>query len=287
MGGISNRNLKMFKKLCGEDALKNAIVVTTRWDDIPEKDREAMGKREDELMKTQGKFFEPLIAAGSQYLRHDNTYGSARRIMNQLVDNDPIALQIQVEMREGKKVEETAAGTELTAEMNKLVENHENEKKDMRKEIEKAIAEKNEESRKVLEAERTRKRKDMEKWETEKKRLAGDLDSVKQAAKVAQKEAERQRNLQCEEFLRKVREAEEKAERERKELKEAMDRISREKDDTNRRLMSLENTKNTVERNNRDLQARFQAQMDQTRRERETADRKFQQLYRSMRIGVR
>ena len=287
MGGISNRNLKMFKKLCGEDALKNAIVVTTRWDDIPEKDREAMGKREDELMKTQGKFFEPLIAAGGQYLRHDNTYGSARRIMNQLLDNDPVALQIQVEMREGKKVEETAAGTELTAEMNKLVENHENEKKDMRKEIEKAIAVKNEESRKVLEAERTRKRKDMEKWETEKKRLAGDLNSVKQAAKVAQKEAERQRNLQCEEFLRKVREAEEKAERERKELKEAMDRISREKDDTNRRLMSLENTKNTVERNNRDLQARFQAQMDQTRRERETADRKFQQLYRSMRIGVR
>ena len=287
MGGITNRNLKMFKKLGGEDALKNVIVVTTRWDDVPEKDREAMEKREDELMKTQGKFFEPLIAAGSQYLRHDNTYGSARRIMNQLVDNDPIALQIQVEMREGKKVEETAAGTELTAEMNKLVENHENEKKDMRKEIEKAIAEKNEESRKVLEAERTRKRKDMEKWETEKKRLAGDLNSVKQAAKVAQKEAERQRNLQCEEFLRKVREAEEKAERERKELKEAMDRISREKDDTNRRLMSLENTKNTVERNNRDLQARFQAQMDQTRRERETADRKFQQLYRSMRIGVR
>ena len=287
MGGITNRNLKMFKKLGGEDALKNVIVVTTRWDDVPEKDREAMEKREDELMKTQGKFFEPLIAAGGQYLRHDNTYGSARRIMNQLLDNDPIALQIQVEMREGKKVEETAAGTELTAEMNKLVENHENEKKDMRKEIEKAIAEKNEESRKVLEAERTRKRKDMEKWETEKKRLAGDLDSVKQAAKVAQKEAERQRNLQCEEFLRKVREAEEKAERERKELKEAMDRISREKDDTNRRLMSLENTKNTVERNNRDLQARFQAQMDQTRRERETADRKFQQLYRSMRIGVR
>lgn len=277
--------MKTFKELCGE--LKNVVVVTTWWDDVPDQEKEVMGKREEELMKTKGKFFEPLIAAGGQYLRHDNTYGSARRIMNQLVDNDPIALQIQVEMREGKKVEETAAGTELTAEMNKLVENHENEKKDMRKEIEKAIAEKNEESRKVLEAERTRKRKDMEKWETEKKRLAGDLNSVKQAAKVAQKEAERQRNLQCEEFLRKVREAEEKAERERKELKEAMDRISREKDDTNRRLMSLENTKNTVERNNRDLQARFQAQMDQTRRERETADRKFQQLYRSMRIGVR
>ena len=286
MGGITNRNLKMFKKLGGEDALKNVIVVTTRWDDVPEKDREAMEKREDELMKTQGKFFEPLIAAGSQYLRHDNTYRSARRIMNQLVDNDPIALQIQVEMREGKKVEETAAGTELTAEMNKLIEKHTTEMKGLRKEMEEAIAEKDEELRKELEEERARLRQEMEKWEKEKKRLAGDLDSVKQAAEVAQKEAERQRKLQREEFLRKVRETEEKAERERNELRKEMDGISKKREDADRRLRELENQKSSADQNNKALQSQIQAEINRAKRDREAADRKHEQLLQSVRAQV-
>ena len=77
MGGVSLRNLRMFRKLCGEDALKNVVVVTTRWDGVPEKDRERVERRENELMNTPGKFFQPLIAAGGQFLRHDDTEGSA------------------------------------------------------------------------------------------------------------------------------------------------------------------------------------------------------------------
>ena len=95
MGGISNRNLNVFKMLCGEDALKNILIVTTWWDDVPVKDRAAMGRREEELMKTKGEFFEPFIAAGGRFLRHDNTFRSACRIMDQLLDNDPITLQNQ------------------------------------------------------------------------------------------------------------------------------------------------------------------------------------------------
>ena len=88
MKGNSRRNLKTFKELCGE--LKNVVVVTTWWDDVPDQEKEAMGKREEELMKTKGKFFEPLIAAGARYLRHDNTVESARRIVDQLLNNNPI-----------------------------------------------------------------------------------------------------------------------------------------------------------------------------------------------------
>jgi chromosome segregation ATPase len=286
MGGISNRNLKMFRKLCGEDALKNVIVVTTRWDDVPPKDREAMAKREEELMKTKGKFFEPLITAGGQFLRHDNTIGSARRVMEKLLDKDPIALQIQVEMKNGKKVEETAAGAELTAEMNKLIEKHTTEMNDLRKEMTDAIAEKDEQLRKELETERARLKGEMEKWESEKKRLAGDLDSVKQAADVAKKDAERKMGEQREEFNRKVRESEAKAEKERKELKAAMDQMATEKEDANRRLKGLEDTKNTADQNNKRLQAQIQAQIDQAKREREEADRKQQQLLLSVRARV-
>ncbi|KAF8153675.1 P-loop containing nucleoside triphosphate hydrolase protein [Mycena galopus ATCC 62051] len=92
MGGISVRNLRMFRKLCGDDALKNVVIVTTRWDDVPEKDRGAMEKREKELMETTGKFFEPLIAGGGRFLRHDNTTESARRITETFLEKDPIAL---------------------------------------------------------------------------------------------------------------------------------------------------------------------------------------------------
>ncbi|KAF8136874.1 hypothetical protein K438DRAFT_1508351, partial [Mycena galopus ATCC 62051] len=135
MGGVSNRNLRMFRKLCGDDALKNVVVVTTRWDDVQEKDRGAMGEREKELMETPGQFFEPLIAAGGRFLRHDNTAGSARRIMEVFLEKDPIALQIQLEMRDGKKLEETAAGSELVAEMKKLMDKHTSEMKDLKAEM--------------------------------------------------------------------------------------------------------------------------------------------------------
>jgi hypothetical protein len=251
MGGTLNRNLKMFQKLCGVDALKNVIVVTTRWDDVQEKDREATERREEELMKTEGMFFEPIIAAGGRFLRHDNTIESARKIMDQLVDNEPIPLRIQIEMRDGKKVEETAAGIELRAEMNKLIEKHTNEMKDLLEEMEEAIAEKDEELRKELEAEQTRLRKDMEKWESEKKRLAGDLDSVLQATVVAREEAERQIGQQRNEYLRKVQELEKKQ-------KGPMDL-----DNTGHRLEKLGYSKNTVDRNNPALEA--ERQMGQQR----------------------
>ena len=283
MGGISVRNLKMFGKLCGQDALKNVIVVTTRWDDTQEKDKEAMVRRENELMTTKGKFFEPFITAGGRFLRHDNTMGSARRIMEKVLDNDPITLQIQAEMDKGMKLEETAAGSELAAEMNRLIAKHTGEMEHLRKEMADAIAEKDEELRKELEAERTKLKKEMEKWETEKKRLAGDLDSVRQAAEVAKKETETKMGQQREEFLRKVREAEEKALKEQKQLKDAMDRMEKEKQDASKKLKVLEDAKNNMDQNNRAMLAQVQAQIDQAKRDKEATDRKHQQMLKSMR----
>ena len=105
MGGISLRNLRTFRKLCGEDTLENVVVVTTQWNRVPEKDRERMEKREAELMKAPDKFFEPLIAAGGQFRRYDNTEGSARSVVETLLN--------QIEMRNRKALEETTTGSEL------------------------------------------------------------------------------------------------------------------------------------------------------------------------------
>ncbi|KAF8130060.1 P-loop containing nucleoside triphosphate hydrolase protein, partial [Mycena galopus ATCC 62051] len=169
MGGISVRNLRMFRKLCGDDALKNVIIVTTRWDDVQEEDRGAMEKREKGL----------LIAGGDRFLRHDNTTDSARRIMEAFLEKDPIALQIQIEMRDGKTLEETAAGSELAAEMKKLMDKHRSEMKDLKAEMVEAIAAKDEAWKKGLETERTKMQQEMAKWEEQKKALADGLAAEK------------------------------------------------------------------------------------------------------------
>jgi hypothetical protein len=136
LSGISVRNLRMFRKLCGSESLKNVVIVTTRWDLIDEAEG---GRREEELMSDPN-FFQPLIDAGAQTLRHDNTLRSAQSIMAHLLDNDPIALQIQVEISEGKRLEDTAAGSEIRAEVNALKAKHLEEMRNVRAELEKLKA---------------------------------------------------------------------------------------------------------------------------------------------------
>jgi hypothetical protein len=86
-------------------------------------------------METPGKFFQPLIALGARFLRHDNTDASARRIMEALLENQPFPLKVQEEMREGKTLEETAAGAELAAEMKALIDKHRAEMKELKEEM--------------------------------------------------------------------------------------------------------------------------------------------------------
>ena len=286
MGGVSLRNLRMFRKLCGEGALKNVVVVTTRWDDVPEKDRETMEERENEMMKTPGKFFQPLIAEGGQFLRHDNTKGSARRILERLLKNHPIALQIQIDMRDGKRLEDTAAGSELAGELKKLMEKHSKEMKSLKEEMALAIAEKDEALKKELEAERSKMQKQMAKWEQQKKVLADDITAARQEAKKNQEEADRKLLQQSAEFHRRVKETEEKAEKERLKLKAEMDNISNECAMANKKLQDLEKAREVAADRSREEQANIQSPVQIAQKEREEADRKHQDLLRSMRRQV-
>ena len=276
----------MFRKLCGDEALKNVVVVTSRWDDVQEKDREAMGKREKELMETPGKFFEPLIAAGGRFLRHDNTARSARRIMEAFLKNEPIPLQIQVEMRNGKTLEETAAGSELAAEMKKLMDKHSSEMKNLKEEMAEAIAAKDEALKKELEAERTKMQQEMKKWEEQKKALADGLTAAREEAKKRQEEADRKMREQSVEFDRKVKETEERAKEERKKLKADMDKMASERGAADKKLEVLENAQKTAASRSQAEQARIQSLVDEARKEKDATDRKHRDLLRSMRAQV-
>ena len=67
----------MFRELCGDGDLKNAVIVTNRWGEIDHREADA---REAEL--AGGDFFyRPVLAKGAQMIRHHNTLHSAKKII--------------------------------------------------------------------------------------------------------------------------------------------------------------------------------------------------------------
>ncbi|KIL67658.1 hypothetical protein M378DRAFT_73626 [Amanita muscaria Koide BX008] len=121
VGGISRRNFKMFRELCGDDSLKNVLIVTNMWGEV---DLQVGLARENEL-SSKDIFFKPALDKGAQSLRHNNTIESAHNIIRQVMRNPPVTLQIQEELVDQKKdISETAAGIELTKELREQAEKH-------------------------------------------------------------------------------------------------------------------------------------------------------------------
>ena len=111
-------------------------------------------------------------------------------IVEGVLENHPIPLQIQLETRDGKTLEETTSGAELSAETRKLLHMLSIEIANLKRELEEAIVAKDE-ALKELDAERTKIQKEMTKWEEQRKELTDGLASAKQDAKKVQEEVER------------------------------------------------------------------------------------------------
>ncbi|KAH7905076.1 P-loop containing nucleoside triphosphate hydrolase protein [Hygrophoropsis aurantiaca] len=108
MFGTSRKSLTMFRRLCGDNALKKVIIATTKWSEVGEK----VGiHREDELMST---FWREMIGQGSRMARFQDTHNSAWDIVDLMVPSDSLPLQIQTEVVDhGKSIHETDAGHTL------------------------------------------------------------------------------------------------------------------------------------------------------------------------------
>ena len=119
VGGSLQRNMTMFKKLCGPDRLKNVVVVTTFWDKI----ELVHGVALETQLKTKDKFLKGLVEGGSKFVRFGKfPAGEIPKgpefllpisIVSELVALDPVFLEMQKELAEGKTVEETSAGAYL------------------------------------------------------------------------------------------------------------------------------------------------------------------------------
>jgi flagellar biosynthesis chaperone FliJ len=135
----------MLEKVCGP-ALKNVVIVTTRWDVVGNKRAVEL---EQELV-TGERYFKPLCDAGANKFGHDNTRESAQHVMDKLLDNKPILLQMQEELEGGMTLEQTAAGSQLNAELDALIKKQEAEMKKVREEMEDAVKAKDEARHKEL-----------------------------------------------------------------------------------------------------------------------------------------
>ncbi|KAG0694751.1 kinase-like domain-containing protein [Suillus ampliporus] len=109
MRGTPLRNLSMFKKLCGTNALENVILTTTMWDGVPQ-DIEL--QREHQL-KTQ--FWQEMILHGSRTARFTSSFDSAWEIVKPFGVTIPQPVQLQIEMvDEGRGLSQTSAFAVLT-----------------------------------------------------------------------------------------------------------------------------------------------------------------------------
>ena len=139
MGGVARKNFRLFRKVCGDDALKNVAIVTNMWGDVTE---EIGSSREKELSESD-LFFKPALEKGAKMMRHDNTSESAKRIIETFVGSTPEVLSIQREVVEEKKtIAQTAAGQDLEAELEKQLVKHKQEIETIRKEMASLLEEK-------------------------------------------------------------------------------------------------------------------------------------------------
>jgi hypothetical protein len=146
--GSAMRNLRMFKKLCGNDSLGNVVLATTWWDRV---DPDIGVTREKELIDTED-FWGGMIKNGSRVFRHLGNLETGMEIVNYLIAKQRrVVLDIQHQMVDLRMpLDQTEAGKEVESERLKLKAEFEKKLKDVQEEKEEALREKDEESAKML-----------------------------------------------------------------------------------------------------------------------------------------
>jgi chromosome segregation ATPase len=142
-------------QLCGDDTLKNIVIVTTMWSEVaPSK-----GAAREVQLKTNDKFFKPALDKQAQMLRHDNTIESAQAILQTIMHNHPIPLKVQEEVvDQNKPIGDTDAAHELNREIEEKTRQFESQIRKLQQEMNDAITQKDEEQKEIL----AEQRKDLE-----------------------------------------------------------------------------------------------------------------------------
>ncbi|KAF6753689.1 P-loop containing nucleoside triphosphate hydrolase protein [Ephemerocybe angulata] len=169
MGGVSTRNFRMFRRLCGDGALKNVVIVTNMWNEV----KEDLGKRREHELRTQDTFFKPVLDEGAVMVRHNHTKESAHRVLGYLIHKDPTILQVVREISiEKKGIDETAAGEEINKVLIAQAKAHRKQMEELLQEHKDALREKDEQARREIEEDRRKLEAEMKRNQLEAQKLA-------------------------------------------------------------------------------------------------------------------
>ena len=156
MAGTPHRNLRMFGELCGDQAVKKVVLVTTMWDKVQ---RDTGVRRENELVEN---YWKTMINYGASTARFSNSADSAWKIVEIILKHhETEVLLLQEEIVDLKRsLNETQAGKTLYSDLQRLLA----EQRDtVRSLAEQARDESNPELARQLEAELKRIQKDFDK----------------------------------------------------------------------------------------------------------------------------
>jgi len=116
MKGSSLKNLRIFATLCGQKAMPNVIIVTTKWTEVPT-EREV--RREQEL---KAGFWKDMITNGCETARFTDTYDSAWSVIGSLGDKHRPQVLLPHEIVDSElQLPETRAGITLHEELEELI----------------------------------------------------------------------------------------------------------------------------------------------------------------------
>jgi DNA repair exonuclease SbcCD ATPase subunit len=166
----------MFTELCGDDALKKVILVTTMWDKVASEDA---SMREKELFD-KPEFWGYMLSKGSTSHRHSNTEESARAIVDLLAKNNrPITTNLQRELvDEHRSLNQTSAGRELESELNKEKAKWDIERREIEEQMKVAIKQQNREAEQAMREERERYTSMIKKAEEDTGALRSDMEKL-------------------------------------------------------------------------------------------------------------
>jgi hypothetical protein len=124
MQGSALRNFRMFRKLCGEDCIRNILLATTFWGSVTEIEGK---KREDELRGNM-EFWGGMVEKGSTIARLGTDQASGMQLLMRFANSKQITLQAQGEMvLQNKAIDDTAAARFVGEETRKIREQQEAE----------------------------------------------------------------------------------------------------------------------------------------------------------------
>lgn len=150
MQDSSIKSLTMLKSLCGPDAIKNVILVTTFWENVTVED----GSDREAQLKKSPDFWGKLCQEGCQVVRHHNTRASAMKILDifasQQSKMSKVVLELQSEIvDQGRRLKDTQVGR--TAAGEEALEKVREENVQMRAHMESAIEHHDQDRVKIIE----------------------------------------------------------------------------------------------------------------------------------------